>query len=240
MNYSQSLFQSATHGEIFLYGLNEYDRKNQPSKNRNIYTFGFRIWRKPKVNQLDYQLESIYQLGSSRISKTSNITLNHWAYFHHAELGYRFAAYGSPRLIAQFDYASGDSNPNDNQNNRFDTLYGARRFDFGPTSTYGASARSNLISPGARLTWNPLIKVDTLIAVRGFWRAETADSWTSAGINGSQAYIGSQLEFRLRWKILPQNLQFEAGLAHLFAGDLMHQAHKTDSTFAYSQMTVSF
>ncbi len=240
VNYSQTLFKTANHGEIFLFGLNEYDRKSQPTKNRNLYTFGFRIWRKPSIGYWDYQLESVYQLGHSRRSKTSTTILNHWAHFHHGELGYHFSVYGAPRLVAQFDYASGDNNPNDHQNNRFDTLFGARRFDFGPTSTYGAFARSNLISPGVRLFWNPLNKTSMMIAARGFWRASTADVWTTAGINGSKPYIGSQLELRLRWNVLPKNLQLEAGVTHLFAGDLMNQAHKTDSTFAYSQASISF
>ena len=41
------------------------------------------------------------------------------------------------------------------ENNRFDTLYGARRFDFGPTSIYGPFIRSNLNSPALRLFFKP-------------------------------------------------------------------------------------
>jgi len=237
--YSQPVFSTAVKGEAFLFGLNENDSKDRATKNRDLYTFGFRLWRAPKVNQLDYQLETVYQLGKSRVSTKSATPLNHWAYFHHAELGYSFNAPGAPRLIAQFDYASGDDNPNDGQNNRFDTLYGARRFDFGPTSTYGAFARSNLISPGLRLKLKPLSSLKTMFVVRGFWRESTADSWTTAGINGSQSYIGTQLEARLRWQVLPENLSVEGGVAHLFAGDLMTQAGKGDSTFVYTQINVS-
>ncbi len=237
--YSQPVFSTAVKGEAFLFGLNENDSKDRATKNRDLYTFGFRLWRAPSVNQFDYQLETVYQLGKSRISTKSTTSLNHWAYFHHAELGYSFNVPGTPRLIAQFDYASGDDNPNDSQNNRFDTLYGARRFDFGPTSTYGAFARSNLISPGLRLKLKPLSSLKTMFVVRGFWRESTADSWTTAGINGSQSYIGTQLEARLRWQVLPENLSVEGGVVHLFAGDLMTQAGKGDSTFVYTQMTIS-
>ena len=61
----------------------------------------------------------------------------------------------SPRLIFQYDYASGDDDPNDADNNRFDTLYGARRFDFGPTGIYGPFARANLSTPGMRIKLKP-------------------------------------------------------------------------------------
>ncbi len=237
--YRQPLFSTAVKGETFLFGLNENDSQGRATKNRELYTFGFRLWQSPSVNQFDYQLETVYQLGKSRVSTKSTTPLDHWAYFHHAELGYSFNALGTPRLIAQFDYASGDDNPNDGQNNRFDTLYGARRFDFGPTSTYGAFARSNLISPGLRLKLKPVSSLKTMFALRGFWRESTADSWTTAGINGSQAYIGTQLEARLRWQAIPKNLSVEGGVAHLFAGDLMTQAGKGDATFVYSQITIS-
>jgi len=237
--YSQDLFSKADKGEAYLFGLNK-EKQKKAVKNLELYTFGFRLWRKPVSEQFDYQLESVYQLGQSGSSSTPGKTLDHWAYFQHAELGYRFNAPWSPRLIVQYDYASGDDNPNDGQNNRFNTLFGARRFDFGPTSIYGAFARSNLQSPALRLKMKPNKTVKSMFALRGFWRASTADSWTTAGIKGSQAYIGTQIEARLRWEPLPKNLQLEGGVAHLFAGDLMNQAGKGDATYVYTQATVKF
>lgn len=238
--YSQAVVDKATRGEAFLFGLNEKDAENIATLDRDLYTFGFRLWRKPAVQKFDAQLESVYQLGESRASTRSTKTLDHWAHFQHGEMGYSFSGPWSPRLIAQFDYASGDDDPDDGQNNRFDTLYGARRFDFGPTSLYGAFARSNLLSPALRLQVKPAHNVQLMIAGRGFWRASTADSWTTAGIKGDSAQIGTQLEVRLRWEPLPGNLQFEGGIAHLFAGDLMDEVGKNDVTYAYSQMAVKF
>ncbi|MCK5121795.1 MAG: alginate export family protein [Methylococcales bacterium] len=240
IHYSQALFSKDDKGEVFLFGLNEEDTENRATKDRELYTFGMRLWNSPAIEQFDYQLETVYQLGESKASRVSAMTLDHWAHFHHAELGYSFNAPWLPRLIMQYDYASGDDDPNDGQNNRFDTLYGARRFDFGPTSIYGAFARNNLHSPALRLNLKPIKSLKPMVALRGFWRASTADKWTTAGISGSQAYIGTQIEARLRWEPLPKNLQIEAGVAHLFAGDLMDQAGKQDATYAYTQITVKF
>jgi len=238
--YSQPLLTQEDKGEFFLFGLDEEDGQNFATKDRELYTFGFRLWRKPASKRFDYQLETVYQLGESRTSSTATTRLDHWAHFHHAELGYKFDAAWSPRLIAQFDYASGDDDANDGQNNRFDTLYGARRFDFGPTSIYGAFARSNLLTPALRLNLKPIKRLKTMFALRGYWRASSSDSWVPAGINGQDAYIGTQVEARLRWEPLPNNLRIEAGVAHLFAGDLINQAGNSDSTYAYTQASIKF
>jgi len=48
-----------------------------------------------------------------------------------------------------------------------------------------------LLSPALRLNLKPLTTVQTLFALRGHWRANTADGWMSAGINGQDAYIGT-------------------------------------------------
>jgi hypothetical protein len=68
----------------------------------------------------------------------------------HAWAGYTFNTAWLPRVSFQYDQASGDS-ANPATFTRFDTLFGARRWEFGPTSLYGAVQRSNLISPGVRL-----------------------------------------------------------------------------------------
>lgn len=238
--YSQPLFDSANKVEGFLLGLNEKDTPDWVTRQRELYTFGLRSWRKPATAQFDYQLETSYQLGESKASSKATTTLDHRAHFHHAELGYSFNADWSPRLILQYDYASGDDNPNDGQNNRFDTLYGGRRFDFGPTSIYASFARNNISSPGLRLAFKPQKQLSAMMALRGFWRASTNDAWTSAGINGSHPYIGTQVEARLRWQVIPGNLKVEGGVAHIFAGDLMDEADKQDSTLGYVQATITF
>jgi len=238
--YSQPLLATKNYAEAFLLGLNEKDTPDWLTKQRELYTYGLRFWRKPLVSQFDYQLETTYQLGESKASKTASITLDHFAHFHHAELGYSFNTIGSPRLILQYDYASGDDDSSDSKNNRFDTLYGGRRFDFGPTSIFGAFARHNISSPGLRLKLKPQNKVSAMMSLRGFWRASTGGAWTGAGIKGDSSYIGTQIEARLRWKVLPGNLHVESGVAHVFAGDLMDEANKKDSTLIYVQTTVIF
>lgn len=231
--------------ELYFLGLNEEDAAGVLStRDRDLYTPGLRLYRKPKKNQFDYQVESIFQFGESRSSTTSITDLDHFAYFHHAEVGYNFDTKWSPRLILQYDYASGDDDPNDGDNNRFDTLYGARRFDFGPTGIYGPFSRANLSTPGVRLKLKPVPNVTSFFALRGYWLVSDNDAWTTASIANvtgqSDSYIGTQIEGRIRWEVLSKNIRIEAGAAHLFAGDVMDGAGKSDATYLYSQAVFWF
>ena len=234
------------HREVYLFGLNEDDVKGWQTRNRDLYTPGFRIYREPAKNKFDYQIESVFQFGKSRSSTSAaNVTdLDHFAHFQHIEVGYTFNANWSPQLLLQYDYASGDDDPDDNDNNRFDTLYGARRFDFGPTGIYGPFARSNLSTPGIRLKLKPDANLTSFISLRGFWLADDDDAWTTTGIRNapgeSDSYIASQIEIRVRWELIPKNLRIEGGVAYLFAGDLMDNAGKDDTTYFYTQAVVWF
>lgn len=242
--YSPAAMPWGDKGEVFLLGLNEADTADLNTVDRDIVTAGFRLYRDPAKAKFDYQLESAFQFGDSHASTTAITKLDHFAHFQHVEAGYTFDAAWSPRLQLQYDYASGDDDAGDGDNNRFDTLYGARRFDFGPTSIYGPFARANLSTPGARLTLKPRADLNFFTAVRGFWLASDDDLWTTALIRNtggrSDNFIGSQVEFRLQWEVVPKNVQLEAGAAHIFAGDLMDNAQKNDVTYVYTQLLLSF
>ncbi|HEX9646605.1 MAG TPA: alginate export family protein, partial [Alphaproteobacteria bacterium] len=237
-------------GEVYLFGLDEYDSSRRATADRTLYTPGFRLYRPAAGGAFDYQVEAIVQFGESRASTaaTDVAVLDHLAHFEHFEVGYSFATHWSPRLIAQYDYASGDDDPADGRNNRFDPLFGARRFDFGPTDIYGPFARSNLSSPGLRLEVKPAPGVDGMLAGRSFWLASDRDTWTGAGVRdatgASGGFLGTQVEARLRWQVVPGNLQLEAGYAHLFAGSFADRAPNAtgegDTDFAYGQMALTF
>ncbi len=233
-------------GEIFAFGLYEKDGLDRPTRNRRIATAGFRLVREPANGQIDYQVELALQFGKSRSSTSPADTrdLDHFAHFEHVELGYTFDLSWSPRAVLQYDYASGDDDPNDGKNERFQTLYGARRFDFGPTGIYGPFARSNINTPGVRFQLKPGKGVTAFVAYRAFWLASKRDAWTTSGLRdpagNSGSFIANQVEVRVRWDIFPRNVRIEAGVALLFAGEFMDDAPNSngqgDATYAYSQV----
>lgn len=237
-------------GEIFFFGLNETDTSDRRTRDRDIYTTGFRVFREAVVGRFDYQLEAAFQFGNLRASALSTDTedLDHFAQFVHAEIGYTFNAPWKPQLLFQYDYGSGDDNPNDGENERFDTLFGARRFDFGPTSIHGPFSRMNINTPGIRLKLSPTENIKTFIAYRGFWLDSNKDAWVTTGVRDvagdSGDFIGHQIEMRVRWNVVPKNLRLEIGFAHLFDGEFMKSAlnapDQGDVTYLYSQASFYF
>jgi len=242
--YATAKLPWGDNGEVYLFGLNEDDVSRRPTRNRDLYTTGFRIYRPPARNSFDYQLESIYQFGEARTLLSATADQDHFAHFQHLEVGYTFDSRWSPQLLLQYDYASGDDNALDDDSNRFSTLYGARRFDYGPTSIYGPFIRGNISTPGLRLKLKPGENISSFLSLRGFWMASDDDGWIVAGLvnapGSSNTYIGTQIEARVRWEVLPKNIRIEAGAAHLFAGDMMDAAGKDDTNYLYSQLVFTF
>jgi len=233
-------------GELYLFGIWErgvYDPTDpEVTPNRKLATGGFRLLREPEKGKFDYEIESALQGGRSGV-----LEVDHFAHFHHLALGYTFEKPWSPQLVLHYDYASGDRDPNDGRNHRFDTLYGARRFDFGPTSLYGAFARENINTPGIRLRLTPDRKWSAFIDYRAVWLAEARDEWVPTGVRdlsgGSGTFVGSQIELRLRWDVLPRNWRLEVGYAHLFGGEFIDEAPNAnggDTNYVYSQVGVKF
>lgn len=231
--------------EVYLYHLDEGDSIYHQTRNRRYFTPGMRFYLKPKAGQFDFQLEAIGQLGTVRSSTaaTNGTDLDHAAWYQHIDIGYTFDMPWKPRLALEYDYASGDEDPNDNKDQRFDTLYGARRFEFGPTGMYGAFARSNINTPGYRIQLAPRSDLKFNARHRVFWLASDRDAWTTSGlrdISGNTSdYIGHQLEMSVRWNV-NSSLNFETGWAHLFKGEFAKnttnapQAQDTDYFYVES------
>ncbi len=236
--------------ELYILGLDENDAGERRTSNRELYTPGLRFYRPKMRGRLDYLFESVLQFGESRASTApgDERDLDHIAHFQHGEIGYTLVHPWAPHLNVEFDYASGDDDPTDGDNERFDTLFGARRFDFGPTGIYGPFARSNLLSPGLRLDMKPHNDISLMMAYRGFWLASDTDAWTTSGVRDttgdSGSFIGQQIEFRFRWEVVPGNYRFEAGTARLFDGEFMREAANSprqgDAWYGYTQVVLSF
>jgi len=235
-------------GELFILGLHEKDAGSRATQNRQLYTPGFRLLKTPAASNIDYEFESAFQIGQSHASPVSDRSLDHFAHFHHLAIGYTFPVVWTPRIAALYDFASGDDNPSDGKNGRFDTLYGARRFDLGPTGIYGAFARTNMHLPGVRLNLRPHARVDASINYRAQWLASKRDAWGITGVRDSSgqsgSFVATQFDAQVQWLVSPGNLAVEVGYAHLFAGHFIHHApnagHRGDINYFYTQAVINF
>jgi hypothetical protein len=228
--------------ELYAFQLDESAAR---SRQRQLTTPGFRMTKKAATETIDFEVESAVQFGDSR--QVGSGKVDHLAWFAHAAVGYTFDAVWKPRVQLAYDFASGDSDPTDGDNGRFDTLFGARRWEFGPTGIYGAIARSNLSSPELRFVVKPTPSSEVMAAVRGVWLAEARDAWTTARVQdptgAAGKHVGEQVEFRVRHHILPKSVLFEWGGAYLFAGRFQDDApggQGQDTAYGYAQAVWTF
>ncbi len=244
-------------GEVYVFDLHENDEPGLATRDRRLYTPGLRLYREAQAGEWDAEFEFAYQTGTSRPStrSTDSTSLNHDAHFEHLQVGYTFACPWTPRVVAQYDYASGDDDPTDSNNNRFDTLFGARRFEFGPTGIWGAIARSNISSPGYRLILKPNATVTANIAHRAYWLASRRDAWNYTPVTASGTlqdatgrsgdFVGHQIEAWVTWNLMPKNIILEGGWAHLIKGQFARNAPGAprdhgDVDYFYAQTTLQF
>lgn len=234
-----------TTAEVFLLGLDEHGTN---TRQRSLFTPGLRLFRTRKPGTFHYEAEAAGQLGHSKANTNANSPLlDHRAGFVMGALAYTADVAWQPALQLSWTYASGDQDPNDGDNERFDTLYGARRWEYGPTGIWGAIPRANLNSPEVRLLLQPSKVVDVFFAVRPVWLAEERDAWTSANLRDSSGrsgkHVGTQYEVRLRWDLLPRSFQLDTGAVYLAEGDFQDRASSgqgQSSSYAYVQCTWFF
>lgn len=245
--YGSPAFATGTQLELYVVGLHERDGA-LPSRNRQLVTGAVRWFRAPAPGAIDFELEAMPQLGASRATTApDDVTdLDHRALATHAEIGISPAIAWRPRIALQHDYASGDGDPDDGTMGRFDPLFGARRFDFGPTGIYGPFARANLQSPGLRVAVVPDATLDAFVSYRLCWLAEPRDAWTTAGLRdttgSSGRFLGEHVEVQLRWSPLPKNLTLEGGAAYLRPGRFARSAPSAPgdpAAYVYTQLTVT-
>jgi hypothetical protein len=215
--------------ETYAFRLAEQDGDNRLTRNRRLWTVGARAFARPAAGKWDHDIEGAYQFGTARRSTSAAdvADLDVSAWFLHAEAGYTLKAAWKPRLAAMFDAASGDGGMAGHYG-RFDTLYGARRFDFGPTALYGALQRTNIISPGLRLEAEPDKRTEVMVSYRALWLENPRDAFTTTGVRDAKGtsgrFAGHQAEARLRHWLVPALLQAETGGAVLFKQGFLKDA----------------
>ena len=235
--------------EVYAYRLHERDDARYPTRNRRLVTPGARLYRGPKAGATDFDLEATYQFGEARASSAASDTrdLNVSAYFVHAEVGHTFATAWSPRLSVVYDRGSGDRR-NAASYNRFDTLFGSRRNDFGPLGLYGPIQRSNLNSPGVRVDVEPGENTDAFVAYRALWLDAARDSFGATEVRdrtgGSGRFAGQQIEGRVRHWLVPKTLRLDTGAAYLIKGSFLRNAPNApsygDTVYGYMDVIYEF
>ncbi|WP_040599470.1 alginate export family protein [Sphingomonas elodea] len=234
--------------EGYVYRLAERDAPNFATRDRRLWTSGIRVWRPARIGALDFEVEAILQRGKARASTAASdrADLSVGAYFVHASIGRTFKAPWSPRLVLSYDRASGDGPGG--KYGRFDTLFGARVFEYGPSGLYGPIGRANLSSPEVRLEARPGKRSDGYVAVRPLWLENATDTFASTGLRDPRGaagrYAGTQLDTRLRRWLKPNRVRLGVGLSLLAKGRFLRNAPRApqsgNTRYGFTEVTFSF
>ncbi|OAN57264.1 hypothetical protein A7X12_08625 [Sphingomonas sp. TDK1] len=232
----------------YVYRLTEQDRPGYQTRDRRLVTFGLRLRRVPAKGKFDVEAEAALQRGQTHLTNavTDRTNLTVRAGFAHVEGGYTIPKGWTPRIAAFFDYASGDGA--NAAYGRFDSLYGARRADYGPTSLFGPVGLANLVSPGIRLEAKPSKRLDLMGAVRGLWLADRTDTFAFTNVRDKSGaagrHAGTEMEVRVRRSLIPDRLRIEVGAAYLAKGRFLHEApnapHSSDARYGYADLVFKF
>lgn len=247
--YQTPSFEDGHRLEAYVFDY-ELDAASDPANAAAHVTAGIRAYRAPRVDEWNYEVELALQRGESggTVSGVARRDLDHRASFAHAEIGYAFDKPWAPNLALQYDGATGDEDPADDRIERFNTLFGARRFDFGPTGIFGIAARSNIESLGVRLTFRPARRWQAMVSYRSLRLAARRDGWIGSGWRDTSGAagdsIGRFLEGSFTFEAIPARLDVETGFAHLWAGSFAERtagaAFRGNPTYFYAAITTTF
>ncbi len=217
--------------KVHSYWLKESDSPELSTKNRDLYTLSV-DYSKSFAEGWKSNVEVIGQTGTSRQSTSASDTTDRdvRAWMVHAHLGKQLT--NNTFLRAEIDAASGDDNSTDDTIHAFDSLYGLRRFDFGPTDVYQTFPRSNILAPGLR----SVTKLDgvhnVMVGYKGLWLQNVA--------KGEEDFLGHQVEVRWRYQVL-EPLRLEFGGAYLAKGEALESgAYPDNSMYAYTAIMYTF
>lgn len=131
---------------------------------------------------------------------------------------------------------------------RFDFLYGARRFEFGPAGLYGPASRQNLVSTCLPLAVKPSKRLDGFGMARGLWLDNPGDSFGATGVRDPAGrtgrVAGQQIDGLVRYVLRPQTVRLKVGAARMFKRRVLEDAINApdigDTVYGYADVTVSF
>ncbi len=217
-------FLPDTSGELFVFRLKEHDTARTNTPNRDYLQPGFRLFRPPQTGQWDFELDTSWRTGTRRASTalSDTIDLKVRTFSAHAHIGYTFDAPWQPRIGLDWDFGSGDRNPNDLKYEQAERLFGGRRTDLGNTGIHGPLTPANINAAGGRIEVKPNARSDMRLAFKLAHLDEARDAWVVARVQDrtgqSGTFIGTTIDSRARYWLQPNKLRVEVGASALIPG----------------------
>jgi hypothetical protein len=201
-------------------------------------TFGTRVVGTTRRN-FDYGMEAVAQVGDVAGDDVRAGAL-------HVLLGYTLAnVRAKPRIVAEYNFASGDDDPTDGKIGTFDQLFPANHAKYGYADLVGWR---NIHDVHFGLSLKPVQPLSINFDTRSFWLASRRDAFYNAAgqpvariVEGARSrHVGQEVDVSGSVK-LSGHLFLEAAYAYLFAGDFLKQATPGKNTsYTYGMFTYRF
>jgi hypothetical protein len=202
-----------------------------------VHTFGLR-WVGKLPRRWDYNVETAFQTGRQGRD-------DHRAWAGHWQAGYT-AGVGSraPKILFEYNHASGDRRPGDGKRGTFDQLYPTNHFYFGTADQVGWRNVHNVMT-GAE--WRLSKKMRLRTDYHSFWLASRQDALYADGGAAivrnplaSSSHIGQEFDCWFLYRI-HDRLQLGAGLGRLRPGRFLKDSTRgAPFTYPYIQWQYSF
>jgi Alginate export len=176
-------------------------------------------WAGTLPHNFDYRTEVVFERG-----RLAQDHIQAWA--GHWSAGYTFAKPAwKPRLMAEYNYATGDGNSKDGRRNTFDQLYPSAHDMYGLADQVGWKNIHHIRS-GVEWKVTPAWSMGSRYS--DYWLADAHDALynTSSAVvthsaNGSAGrWVGQEIDFVTMYQPF-KTTQIGAGLAHIFPGTFL-------------------
>jgi hypothetical protein len=200
---------------------------------RLVHSPGLRAYGKVTSTGFDYDLSYTNQFG-----RNGSRNVRAWAAT--AEIGYTLSHPWKPRVSLFYGHATGDRDPNDNTDNRFERFFGFSR----PWSANDYIVYENIRSPKLRVELTPMKNLRIDFGYSWYWLDSATDRLAAENnardrTGSSGTSIGHEFDIRARWQIT-KKLETTLGYARFLPGGFTErQIRSGDTDFAYLEVSVN-
>lgn len=233
--------------EPYYMGLKQNAADQNNNRERDIHGLGLRLYGWIGSSGINYDLTGMYQFGTDNQQ-------NQRAYSYTTEIGYTIKSIKLlPRFSLFFGYVSGDKDPNDKINNRFERFYGFAR----PWSSDDYVIMENIVTPKVKIEFQAKL-FDLNFKFDGgysfYWLASKTDRFNNllagnsinrdrTGQSGDE--LGHGLDFRTRFNPL-SFISTNIGYTHFTNGEFVrnrqlaaNNASSESTDFVYIELSLN-
>jgi hypothetical protein len=203
-----------------------------PNGGRQVHSPGLRAYGRIGDTGFDFDADGIYQFGENGDREVS-------AWAATAELGYRWSLPWKPRLSVFYGHATGDADPNDGVDNRFERFFGFAR----PWSANDYIVFENIRTPKLRLELTPHEKLRIDAGHSWYWLDSATDRYlldSLRDVSGrSGRFLGHEFDIRFRLQAT-RRMEVILGYAHFSPGEFTRNVIRDEDTdFAYLEVSLT-